>query len=231
MIKTQDLIGSVYGALTSFGPTRLIPKSQMVWFVNFALADVWTYDGRAWAFSLTQETCEPQVADGTNVKFAKTLQYPIYKIKSCWDIKDKTERRLRILSEMPPELGSSSQFPNADLGQWSVGMAYYVPFNRTIWFYNNSLPDGAAVMTTGAGYKLNYHRYFDTLTGAADEVIPLPDHFLGALHTLTLSYCVPQYLQLGDGKEINMYQKGMAMLANLAKTDNVQTQQVTSNIH
>lgn len=203
----------------------------MLAYVNFALAEIWCYDGRVWSFTTVQELCEPQVSDGTNTSFSKTLTYPIYKIKSSWDIKNQTDKNCRILSELPPEIGSPVSFVTTSLKNWGQGYVHFVPFTKVITFYNNSLPDGGAVMTTGAGYKLNYHKWFTPLTGAADEVVPLPDHFLGCLNILTLSYAMPQYLQLGDGKEVNFYQRAMNMLANLTKTDSTQTQQLTSNIH
>lgn len=228
---TNDLISSVYGSLSSFGPTRLIPRTTMLSYVNFALAEIWCYDGRTWAFTNVQELCEPQVSDGTNVSFSKTLANPIYKIKSSWDVRNQTDKNMRILSEIPPEIGPAVNFPATSLKNWAIGYVHYVPFTKVVTFYNNSLPDGGAIMTTGAGYKLNYHKWFVPLTGANDETVPLPDHFMGCLNILTLSYAMPQYLQLGDNKEVNFYQRAQAMLANLTKTDAIQTQQLTSNIH
>jgi len=228
---TNELINSIYGSLSSFGQTRLIPRTTMLSYVNFALSNVWCFEGRVWSFTNTQELCEPQVSDGTNPSFSKTLAHPIYKIKSCWDIKNETEKNCRILSEVPPEIGSTVAFVTTSLKNWGQGYVHFVPFTKVVTFYNNSLPDGAAIMTTGAGYKLNYHRWFIPLTGADGEVVPLPEHFMGCLNTLALSYCAPQYLQLGDNKEINYYQKAKEMLLDLAKTDNIQTQQLTANIH
>ena len=85
------------------------------------------------------------------------------------------------------------------------------------------------VATNPIDYTYSYVKGLKRLASASDT-IPVPDCFLPALHSLTLSYCMVPYGQYADGKEVNVYQKGRQQLADLAKYDGVQLGNLKINV-
>ena len=63
------------------------------------------------------------------------------------------------------------------------------------------------------------------------DIIPLPITFIGALHSLCLSYMYVPFGQYGDQKEVNKWQQAMQQLGMLAQADAPQLSLVTSCIN
>jgi hypothetical protein len=64
-----------------------------------------------------------------------------------------------------------------------------------------------------------------------EDEIPLPEHFMGCLYNIVMTYLYPINWQYWDNKDANSYNKAMTQLVNLAKTDAFQINSVTWNIH
>lgn len=217
-------MSAFYGSLDSFGPTRIVTQQQFLAYLNMALAQVWSYDGRVWSWSLKQERFIPAAGLATK-DFAVTTAFPVYRIKSVWDLRNKTEK-FRLLSEMPPGLNDSSPFHEAPNGDWERGCVYYSSQTKSIYFWNNLL-DNNGTQDDG-GYVVNYFSGFVPVATVSDQ-LPCPPAFAGVLLKLVLTHACPNYLQLGDNKEATYWQQAMAMLEDLAKCDGLQAQHITNN--
>lgn len=60
----SELMSAFYGSLASFGPTRIVTQQQALAYLNMALAQVWSYDGRAWSWAFFQERFIPAPRPG-----------------------------------------------------------------------------------------------------------------------------------------------------------------------
>lgn len=221
----SELLSAFYGSLDSFGPTRIVTPQQAIAYFNMALAQVWSYDGRVWSWALRQERFIPAPGLSTP-EFVVTAANPVYRIKSVWDLRNKTEK-FQLLSEIPPQLSDVSPFCEAPRGDWSRGDVHYVPQKKNVTFWNN-LQDTTGGATDTGGYVLNYYSGFVPVATTADE-LPVPPAYAGVLQKLMLTHACPNYLQLGDNKEAAYYQQAIAMLEDLAKCDGLQALHLTNN--
>lgn len=49
-MQAATFIQSVYSTLTQQGSTMLVSRDTLVTYLNFALCDLYTYEGRSWSF-------------------------------------------------------------------------------------------------------------------------------------------------------------------------------------
>lgn len=220
----SELMSAFYGSLASFGPTRIVTQQQALAYLNMALAQVWSYDGRAWSWAFFQERFIPAPGLATP-EFTVMTQYPVYRIKSNWDLRNKTDK-MRILSEIPPQLANSSPYSEQPNGVWQLGDVFYRPQTKSVSFWNNLQNSGSS--DDAGGYVLNYVRGFVPVATTSEE-LPVPPAYAGVLMKLMLTHACPNYLQLGDNKEATYYQQAMAMLEDLAKCDGLQVMNLTNN--
>ena len=210
-----NFIQSVYYTLTQQGGTALIGDDSMLAYARFALSDIYTYKGKGWTFmyetgiDMTNPT-PPAVKGG---KFAFQTTLPIYRLKSVWD----KELKRYISSKSGGSLDLKSE--DSPVEDWKPGSVYYKQYGKEFKFYENL-----------SGYVVSYLRYFELADGNFQQEIPLPDIFLGAMHSFMLSYAHPQWGQSGENREAAAWAKGIQQLDSLTMTDSIQNPTLTMNI-
>lgn len=211
-MTVNQFIQGVYASLTQQGSTLLINSDNLLTFVNYAMCDVLTYEGRVWTFQ--HVTGNSETTPGTTTFHTITIP------------NSDTETIKRILSIKTSRgtstLDDSIRFKMKQDGIINSDREVYLRPNDTSFKVYD-------VIGNPITYEYSYVRGFKFLTGLTDDV-PLPDEFLPALHSLTLSYCSIPYGQYSDGKEVNFYSKGMNQLGNLAKSDGMQISSIVTNI-
>lgn len=78
-------------------------------------------------------------------------------------------------------------------------------------------------------YDYSYLKGLKFISAVTEEV-PVPDVFLGTLHSLVLSYASVPYGQYADAKETSFYAKALQQMANLAKFDSIQMTSISTKI-
>lgn len=210
----KDFVGSsIYIGTNQKLQTLLISRAATVNAVNFALNDIYTYEGKEWTFMYHKKEIS---WDTTNDKtIIVELPYPIKKLFILEDLNlyeklwVKTEKEYRI-RKTEPTVGKSDLKPDE---------VYFKPGERTIYLPNND----------NKGYILHYVSFYNPIDW--EDAIPIPDHFLWCLYDLTMTYLYPINWQYWENKDANSYNKAQDQLVNLAKTDAFQLSVVVWNIH
>ena len=216
-MKLKDLVtNSIYRWTNQKLQTVLLWKTAIIEAVNFALNDIYTYEGKEWTFMYKKEELN---WDETNDKtIFKTLQYPIKKLFRIYS-KDRnykpntpwhwdTEEYKIVFAEPTVWIEDLHPF-ELYFKPWTYWL--YVPNNKNSW------------------YIVHYVSFFNKIDW--EDEIPLPDHFLWTLYNLTMTYLYPIDWEYWDNKDANCYNKAQTQLVNLAKTDAFQMQWVIWNIH
>lgn len=216
-MKVKDLVtNSIYRGMNQKLQTVLMWKTAIIEAVNFALNDIYTYEGKEWTFMYHKETITRDSTDDKTIY--KQLSLPIKKLYRLYSLDpnfkpslqwhDDEEEYKIIYAE--PTIWQEDLKPNElYFKPWTYWL--YVPNNKNSW------------------YILHYVSFFNKLDW--EDVIPVPDHFLWTLYNLTMTYLYPIDWEYWDNKDVNSYNKAQTQLVNLAKTDAFQMQSVRWNIH
>lgn len=204
-------------------PTTLLGTTGITNFVNFALNDIYTFEGKFWTFMYDS------IEFDTTINFTQTddvvyidVPYPILRIQYIEDISSGTSWYQTFNGSSVIQWGQET-FECLNIKPTSKidrGMVYFKPHTKRIYLKNNS-----------GKYIIHYLHYFDDLVYDDTTEIPIPNAFLWALYSLVMWYIYPNYWQMGDNEEQNAWNKSKDQLQNLAKTDSLQITWVSwSNI-
>lgn len=216
-MKVKDLVtNSIYRWTNQKLQTVLLWKTAIVEAINFALNDIYTYEGKEWTFMYKKEKITWSDTDDKTIM--QTLTCPIKKIfrihsldpnyKPNFQWHDDEEEYRIVLTE--PTIWEE------DLHKYEI---YFKPWTYWLYVPNNK----------NAWYIVHYVSFFNKLDWESE--IPVPDYFLWTLYNLTMTYLYPIDWEYWDNKDANCYNKAQTQLVNLAKTDAFQMQWVRWNIH
>lgn len=201
----EDVLKQLYCGLTQRGITLMVSKEQLIGFINYAINEIYSFEGRNWSFALrTDITITPPVGTEEGAVFSVDLNESISKIVAIIDPDNVTTTYNLVRT------------PSMIVDHY---LFYYERFGSKIYMKNQN----------GKSYKVTYFRHAPSVSSETD-VIQLPVSFMPPLYDITLSYVVPLYGQYGDGKELNLYTRGQNKLATLAKSDVVPSSTLVSNI-
>lgn len=209
MLVSEFITDAIYRWINQKLPSYLMGPSGITKAINFALNDIFSYEGKYWTFMYTSEEVDTTLLTDTgDVTLEATLTYPIQRIVRIDDMSSTALDKFENVNTEPFD----------GVRDLEINEFRYHPHTTRLKIYNNK-----------SKYKIHYIHYFPVV--GYDDVIPLPDLFLGVLYNLTLSYIYPQYWQIGDNRETNVYNKARQQLTDLAKTDSLQLYWVEGNIH
>lgn len=200
MYTVRDLKTLCYRTLNQRWPSALVWDDSMLWYINMALNDIYTFEWRSWTFQKHKQVILP--ADMPDSTSTVTLLYPIVKIMYVKDLTNRIQK-FDIL------------YLDEELEQWQVAFDMH---EKAIRVYKND-----------SWYNIHYVWAFNKLT-SLDEVIPLPDTFIAPLYNLVMSYALNTYWQYWDNKLVTAYQAAQQQLKNLSQYDWFQITKVKSNI-
>lgn len=202
----QDFISAAYNQLTQKWATMLIGDDWLLAYINFALADIYSYEWREWAFMYnTEKVIVWNLVDTTIIT---TMDKPIIKLLACRDLWDTDYKEVQFRIKHWLSLREN----------WD---AYFNPFGTILKLYNN--------ITSPINYSIDRIWWFNAVQ-TKTETLPIPDAFCWALFDFTMAYCMPQFWQYWDNKELNYYTKARNKLAELAKVSSYQVKQLNPNI-
>ena len=189
-------------------PSLLAWITWVTSYINFALNDVYTFEGRYWSFMHDKIELDCVTAFPWNEEVVYIdVPYPLLRVMYIEDLSNTTET-FDCLNIMPTD-------------KIDYGNIYYKQHTKRIYLRNNHNK-----------YIIHYIHYFDMISYADDTEIPIPELFLGALYELTMWYIYPNYGQQGENKEANAFNKWRQALVDLAKTDSMQINWISwTNIH
>lgn len=224
----KDLVNnSIYRWTNQKLQTVLAWRTAIVSAINFALSDIYTYEGKEWTFMYNKTIIKPGDYKGWNSNNATeiiTLDKPIKKIFIVEEL-DKDTGKVDLLKKpaIPPFPGPAWNINLIEPTVWVEDLKeyelYFKPGTKQLYLPNNK----------NNGYVIHRVGFFNPVDW--DDEIPVPDHFLGLLYNLTMTYLYPIDWQYGDNKDANSYNKAQTQLVNLAKTDAFQINSVKGNIH
>lgn len=213
MLLKDFVTNSVYIGSNQKLQTLLISRSATINATNFALNDIYTYEWKEWTFMYHKKeiTWEPTEDKTISVE----LDLPIKKLFILEDLNlyEKLDRRIEKeykIRKVEPTPGKS------DL---KLDEVYFKPGERKIYLPNND----------NKWYILHYVTFFNPIDW--EDNIPVPEHFLGCLYDIVMTYLYPINWQYWENKDANCYNKAQDQLVNLAKTDAFQMWVVVWNIH
>jgi len=221
----KDLVNNaIYRWTNQKLQTVLCGRTAIVSAVNFALDDIYTYEGKEWTFMYDKTIVKPWDEQRDNNKKTQiiTMNKPIKKIFIVEGL-DK-EGRVDYLSQkaIPPFPGPEWKIKLIEPTPWVEDLKedelYFKPWTNQLYLPNNN-----------KWYVIHWISFFNPVDW--DDIIPLPEHFLAALYNITMTYLYPINWQYWDNKDANSYNKAMTQLVNLAKTDMFQINSVKGNIH
>ena len=224
----KDLVNnSIYRWTNQKLQTVLCWRTSIVASVNFALSDIYTYEGKEWTFMYNKSIIRPDERDDWN-KNAKTeiitFDKPIKKIFIVEEL-DKDSEKVDNLKKpsIPPFPGPEWNInliePTPGVEELGERELYFKPWTKQLYLPNNS----------NRGYVVHRVSFYNPVEW--DDEIPLPEHFLATLYNIVMTYLYPINGQYWDNKDANSYQKAQTQLINLAKTDMFQINSVRGNIH
>lgn len=188
-------------------------------FFNYALADIYTYQGRTWTFQYVFG--EPITTTGLDSTYTHTIAASATNVVH------------RIVSlNIPSSVGAySAPTGNRADANWNYRQDAIIQNQTELWY----APNGTTVKVfdkVGApqSYTMSYIKGIKYIS-TTDAEIPLPDSFLPALHSLMLSYVLIPFQQMADQEEVNMWTKGMEQLKNLAMYDGLQATNMRLSIN
>jgi len=213
MLLKDFVTSSIYIGSNQKLQTLLITRAATVNATNFALNDIYTYEWKEWTFMYHKKEITWEPTDAKTI--AIELDLPIKKLFILEDLEAyealnrPTDKEYRI-RKTEPTPGKS------DLKKDEV---YFKPGEKKIYLPNNN----------NKGYILHYVTFFNPIDW--EDSIPVPEHFLGCLYDLTMTYLYPINGQYWENKDANSYNRAQDQLVNLAKTDAFQLWVVVWNIH
>ena len=200
-----DVLTQIYCGLTQRGITLMVSQAQLIGFINYAISEIYSFEGRNWSFAYEVDVdVTPPVGTANEAVFTHDFTEPISKIVAV--IRADNTDRVFDLARTPAMITDMYKY-------------YFRRFGTTIMLKNQN----------GASYKVTYVRSAPLVSDPTD-VIQVPSIFIPPLYDLALSYVVPLYGQYGDGKELNLYTRGQNKLATLAKSDVVPAGILVPNI-
>ena len=223
----KDLVNnSIYRWTNQKLQTVLCWRTSIVASINFALSDIYTYEGKEWTFMYNKTIITPESDDWNDKNQTQviTLDKPIKKIFIVEDLDSKSEKVDDTMKPaIPPFPGPERKIqliePTVGVEDLKDRELYFKPGTKQLYLPNNK----------NRGYVIHWISFYNPVDW--DDEIPLPEHFLWTLYNITMTYLYPINGQYWDNKDANSYQKAQAQLVNLAKTDMFQINSVRGNIH
>ena len=224
----KDLVtNSIYRGTNQKLQTVLCWRTSIVGAINFALDDIYTYEGKEWTFMYNKTIIRPEEYDKWDDKaFTEIidLDKPIKKIFIVESLDKESERvDLARKPAIPPFPGPEWKIKLTEPTPWTEELfpreLYFKPGTKQLYLPNNR----------NKGYVIHWISFFNPVDW--EDEIPLPEHFMGCLYNIVMTYLYPINWQHWDNKDANSYQKAMTQLVNLAKTDMFQINSVKGNIH
>lgn len=221
----KDLVNnSIYRGTNQKLQTVLTWRTAIVSAINFALDDIYTYEGKEWTFMYDKTIVKP--TDEFWKKDNKTqvieLDKPIKKIFIVEELDKDGKVDLLKKPSIPPFPGPEWNIkliePEVWVEELKENELYFKPGTKQLYLPNND-----------KWYIIHWISFFNPVDW--DSEIPLPEHFIACLYNLTMTYLYPINWQYWDNKDANSYNKAMTQLVNLAKTDMFQINSVKGNIH
>lgn len=211
-MKVNEFIQTLYATITQQSATMLINSDMLLAFTNFGLADIFSFEGRIWQFQVVQG--KTFTTTGADISFTHTIA-------------DSTTQGIQRIISMRYKKGTEIM---QTIGQLKNRQDGIVERPDEIGFITGNtsfiVHDKPGQVLT---YEYSYAKSFKMITDLNAD-LPIPDMFIPALHSLALSYVLIPYGQYADQKEMNMYQKGLQQLSNLAKSDGFQAFGISLNI-
>lgn len=221
----KDLVNnSIYRWTNQKLQTVLMWRTAIVWAVNFALDDIYTYEWKEWTFMYDKTIIKPgdEWWDDSKLTLSIEMDKPIKKIFIVEALDKDGKVDLLSKKSIPPMPGPEWKIKMIEPTPWTEELKedelYFKPWTKTLYLPNNH-----------KWYVIHWISFFNPVDW--DDEIPLPEHFLAALYNITMTYLYPINGQYWDNKDANSYNKAMTQLVNLAKTDMFQINSVKGNIH
>ena len=213
MLLKDFVTNSIYIWSNQKLQTLLISRAATVNATNFALNDIYTYEWKEWTFMYHKKEITREPTDSKTITVE--LDLPIKKLFILEDLNlyEKLDRRTEKeykIRKVEPTPGKSDLKPDE---------VYFKPGERKIYLPNND----------NKWYILHYVTFFNPIDW--EDNIPVPEHFLGCLYDIVMTYLYPINWQYWENKDANCYNKAQDQLVNLAKTDAFQLWVVVWNIH
>jgi len=229
----KDLVNNaIYRWTNQKLQTVLMWRTAIVSAINFALNDIYTYEGKEWTFMYNKTIVRPSefkvndelIWDSEAKTEVITLDKPIKKIFIIEELDSKSEK-VDLLSKksIPPFPGPEMVIKLIEPTPWTEELKedelYFKPGTNKLYLPNNN----------NKGYVIHWVSFFNPVDW--DDEIPLPEHFMACLYNIVMTYLYPINWQYWDNKDANSYNKAQTQLVNLAKTDMFQINSVKGNIH
>ena len=221
----KDLVNnSIYRGTNQKLQTVLTWRTAIVSAINFALDDIYTYEGKEWTFMYDKTIVKPtdEVWKKDNKTQVIELDKPIKKIFIVEELDKDGKVDLLNKACIPPFPGPEWTIKLIEPTVWVEELKekelYFKPGTKQLYLPNND-----------KWYIIHWISFFNPVDW--DSEIPVPEHFIACLYNLTMTYLYPINWQYWDNKDANSYNKAMAQLVNLAKTDMFQINSVKGNIH
>lgn len=221
----KDLVNnSIYRGTNQKLQTVLTWRTAIVSAINFALDDIYTYEGKEWTFMYDKTIVKPtdEIWKKDNKTQVIELDKPIKKIFIVEELDKDGKVDLLKKPSIPPFPGPEWTIkliePEVWVEELKENELYFKPGTKQLYLPNND-----------KWYIIHWISFFNPVDW--DSEIPLPEHFIACLYNLTMTYLYPINWQYWDNKDANSYNKAMAQLVNLAKTDMFQINSVKGNIH
>lgn len=226
MLVKDFINNSIYRWTNQKLQTVLCWRTAIVWAINFALDDIYTYEGKEWTFMYNRTVVKPDSEEWNKESNTQviTLDKPIKKIFIVEHLDDKSEKvDENMKPSIPPFPGPEWKIkliePEAWVEDLKENELYFKPGTKQLFLPNNK----------NRGYVIHWISFFNPVDW--ENEIPLPEHFMACLYNLTMTYLYPINWQYWDNKDANSYNKAQTQLVNLAKTDMFQINSVKGNIH
>ena len=227
MLVKDFIKNSLYRGTNQKLQTVLLWDTAVVNAINFALSDIYTYEGKEWTFMYDKKTLTWDSTTDKNIVL--TLDSPIKKV---FLVHDKNDNRYpatlyntntTMKQNMPSTYDDRFQIihtePTEGIENLNSHQLYFKPWSKSITIANNN----------NQWYVLHYVHGFDFV--GIEDTLPIPDMFLWALYNIVMTYLYPINWQYGDNKDANSYNKAKDQLVNLAKSDSFQNQQIIWNVN
>lgn len=197
----------MYKGLNQKLPSYLLGNQWVVNAINYALADIYTFEWKYWTFMYDSYHIDLTTVDPTLVTVEVNLPHPILRAVKMVDMWMKKISNFDNINVEP--------FNTTD-NIWETEL-FFKPHTKKIKVYNNKV-----------WYILHYIHYFDQVD--YEWTLPVPSLFEWVLFNLTLWYIYPNYWQMWENKEANVFSKSRQQLTDLAKTDSLQLSWIEWNI-
>ena len=220
MLVKELVNDSIYKGTNQKIQTVLLWKTAIVKAINYALADIYTYEGKEWTFMYNKTLLERDPTDDKTIII--DLDKPIKKLVTLKHLKNWTNNQVLQPHQPPfpgPEYKIQITEPTVGVEDLKPDEVYFKPNTKQIFVPNNK----------NEWYILHWVSFFNPI--GWDDEIPVPELFIWLLYNLTLTYLYPVNWQYWVDKEANNYSIAQTQLVNLAKTDAFQLNAIKWNIH